>query len=189
MKAEKDNLHKTNREYKEYFDKQNDRLNALRNVNQNLTKKLQQKQSKKAGLEQEQSLFKAEQQVKELNISLKHSEAEMEVIKSKFRASTSQLKEEQSKNQVLITVNSQLQQKLKKIERQYREAINENLKLKVGDNLQKNKQKNKLQMKMPTQLSSNQSEIQIAPHRRILSTHNRMQTSDGGLNQSEFGTL
>ena len=33
MKAEKDNLHKTNREYKEYFDKQNDRLNALRNVN------------------------------------------------------------------------------------------------------------------------------------------------------------
>ena len=44
--------------------------------------------------------------MKELTAKLRATEEEMEVFKSKFRASTSKLNEEQSKNQVLITVNS-----------------------------------------------------------------------------------
>ena len=45
MKAETTNLQKHNKEYKDYFDKQQERMGALRNVNQNLSKKLQQKQA------------------------------------------------------------------------------------------------------------------------------------------------
>ena len=37
---------------------------------------------------------------------LKHEDIEMNIIKSKYRASTGRLNEEQSKNEVLITVNS-----------------------------------------------------------------------------------
>lgn len=40
MKTEKDALSKHNHEYKDYFDKQTERMNALRNVNSNLSKKL-----------------------------------------------------------------------------------------------------------------------------------------------------
>ena len=41
MKAEQESLQKHNKEYKEYFDKQSERMNALRTVNNNLNKKLQ----------------------------------------------------------------------------------------------------------------------------------------------------
>ena len=41
MKAEQESLQKHNKEYKEYFDKQTERMNALRTVNNNLNKKLQ----------------------------------------------------------------------------------------------------------------------------------------------------
>ena len=43
MKSEQDNLTKRNHEYKEYVDKQIERMNALRNVNSNLSKKLHQR--------------------------------------------------------------------------------------------------------------------------------------------------
>lgn len=62
MKTEQESLQKHNREYKEYFEKQQDRMNSLRTVNQNLSKKLQQKQQvvKKVDTEMELNLNKAE---------------------------------------------------------------------------------------------------------------------------------
>ena len=64
--------------------------------------------------------------MKELMATLRVNDEEMDVLKSKFRATTSKLNEEQSKNQVLITVNSQLQQKMTKVERQNRDLVSEN---------------------------------------------------------------
>ena len=40
LKTEQDNLTKHNKDFKDYFEKQQERMNALRNVNQNLNKKL-----------------------------------------------------------------------------------------------------------------------------------------------------
>lgn len=53
MKKEQDDLQKHNKDFKDYYEKQQDRMNALRNVNQNLTKKLQQKLQRKVDLEME----------------------------------------------------------------------------------------------------------------------------------------
>ena len=43
MRNEQDNLTKHNKDFKDYFEKQQERMNALRNVNQNLNKKLHQR--------------------------------------------------------------------------------------------------------------------------------------------------
>ena len=43
LKAEQDNLQKHNRDFKDYFEKQQERMSALRNVNQTLNKKMHQR--------------------------------------------------------------------------------------------------------------------------------------------------
>lgn len=79
MKAEQESLQKHNREFKEYFDKQQERMNALRNVNANLNKKLHQRIEKArkepAFQELEQHWHNAEARVQDLEAALKTSSA------------------------------------------------------------------------------------------------------------------
>ena len=82
LKMENENLQKHNKDFKDYFDKQNERMNALRNVNQNLNKKLHQRFSairkEPAFIEVEQNWQLAEERAQDLEIALKMSTSQLE---------------------------------------------------------------------------------------------------------------
>ena len=110
MKTERENLQKHNKEFKEYFEKQQERMNALRNVNNNLNKKLHQKlgQARKDPTfqEMEQHWHHAEARVQDLEAALKTSSAQLSEINYKFRACAGRLAEEEGKNEILNQVNA-----------------------------------------------------------------------------------
>ena len=110
MRQEQDTLQKHNKEFKEFFEKQQERMNALRNVNQNLNKKLHQRYStarkEPAFHEMEQHWHAAEARKTDLEVSLKTCTSELEAMNFKFRECAGRLSQEESKNEVLITVNA-----------------------------------------------------------------------------------
>lgn len=77
LKLENENLQKHNNDFKDYFDKQNERMNALRNVNQNLNKKLHQRftaiRKEPAFIEMEQNWQLAEERRQDLEVALQMS--------------------------------------------------------------------------------------------------------------------
>ena len=95
MKQEQENLQKHNKDFKEYFEKQQDRLNALRNVNQNLNKKLHQRyttaRKEPAFHEMEQHWQAAEARSSDLEVSLKTCTGELEAMNYKLRECADQL--------------------------------------------------------------------------------------------------
>lgn len=77
LKMENENLQKHNGDFKDYFEKQNERMNALRNVNQNLNKKLHQRftaiRKEPAFIEMEQNWQLAEERRQDLEVALQMS--------------------------------------------------------------------------------------------------------------------
>lgn len=68
----------------------------------------------------EQHWHAAEARKTDLEVSLKTCTSELEAMNFKFRECAGRLSQEESKNEVLITVNAQLQEKVDQLEKMHK---------------------------------------------------------------------
>ena len=154
-------------------------MTALRNVNQTLNKKLNQKyfslRKEPAFTEMEEHWQDAEARCQELEAALKTCSTELEQMHGKFKACATKLADEESRTDMLVAGNTELKQKLEQLEAAHLEALQENQRLKISLKAKQIQQdESALGQYLVAQnderdVQCRRSEVVAGNHRRILS--------------------